>query len=103
MEKTKNMGVSNSNPFTGKYSPGDKHSRLEWAIHFYEVEDNDKSNIGDEEVIHFKIDKALSATNQNIKKMTFQVITYFDHQGLKVIHVLRDMRVIIFEHLGITI
>ena len=42
------------------------------------------------------------ATNKNTKKLTFPLIEYFDHQGPKVVRGMREMTVIIFEHLGIT-
>ena len=34
--------------------------------------------------------------------MTFPVIKYFDHQVPKVVHVICNMTVIVFDHLGIT-
>ena len=42
------------------------------------------------------------ATKHNTNNMDFPVITSFDHQGLKVVRILREMRVHISDHLGIT-
>ena len=96
------MIVSNTKPLTGDHLPGDKYTGLDPAILFYEVEDDDNYDSGNEAVIHVKIDKSLRDTKQNTKKWTFPVIKYFDHQGPKVIRVLREITVIVFEHLEIT-
>ena len=85
------MIVSNTKPSARNNLPGDKHTGLEPAILFYEVEDDDNYDSGNEAVIHVKIDKSLTATKQNTKKWTSPVIKYFDHQGPKVIRVLREM------------
>ena len=42
------------------------------------------------------------ATKKNTKNMTFLLMKYFDHQGPKVVFVLREMTVSVFEHLGKT-
>ena len=52
MVKTTNNGVSNTNHLSSKPLPQDQSPRLEPAIHFYEVEYDDKSDSGDEAVIH---------------------------------------------------
>ena len=88
--------------FAGKPFTGDKCTCPEQDIFFYEVEDYDKSDSGDNSVIHVKIDKSSTDTKQNFNNLTFAVIKYFDHQASKIIHVLRKMMVTVFEHLGIT-
>ena len=96
------MWLSNTKPFTRKPLPGDKRPCIKTDILFYKVEDYDKSNSGDKSVIHVKIDKAPTATMQNTKKVAFPVIIYVDHQIPKAIHVLREIMISIFDHLGIT-
>ena len=71
-------------------------------ICFYKVEDNDKSDSGDDVVIHVKNDKYSTDTNQNINNLNLLVIKYFDHQIPKIVSVLRRIMVRLFEHLGIT-
>ena len=46
MSKTIKPRFSNPKPLTGKTFPGDKHPGLKPAISFYEVEADDKSDIG---------------------------------------------------------
>ena len=53
-------------------------------------------------MIHVKIYKASMATKQNTKKLDFVMIKSFGHQGPKVVRVLREMAVSVFEHLDIT-
>ena len=100
--KTIKIRVSNNNTFTGKYFTGDKHPGLDPDFRFYEVEYDDKYDSGNESVINIKIDKSLTTTKKNTKNITSPVIKYFYHQGPKVIHMLRDMTVSVFEHFGIT-
>ena len=85
-------------PFTG-----DKCPCTEPAICFYEVEDDDKYDSGNDAVIHLKINKASTDTKQNINKLTFPVMKYFDHQGPKIVRMLCEMMVSLFERLGITL
>ena len=96
------MIVSNTKPLTGDHLPGDKYTGIDPAILLYEVEDDDNYDSGNEAVIHVKIDKSLTATKQNTKKLTFTAIKYFYRQGTKFVRVLRENTVSIFEHLGIT-
>ena len=72
--KTTNTRVSNTNPLPDKPFPGDKRTRLEPLIHFYEVEDDDKYDIGYEAVTYVKIDKYGAATKKTLKRLTFPVI-----------------------------
>ena len=64
--------------------------------------DYDNSDNGDDSAIHVKIDKASNDTKQNINMLTFPVIKYFDNQGPKIVRMLREIMVSLFEHLGIT-
>ena len=102
MEKTIKARVSNTKPLTGNNFTGDKHPRLKTYIWFCKVEDSDKYDNGNEAVIHIKIYKSSEATKKNTKKPTFSVIKYFDCQGPKVICVINEMTVRVFEQLGIT-
>ena len=102
MAETINTRVSNPMPLTRKPFTGDKCPWPEPAICFYKVEDYDNSDSVDDAVIHVKNYKASTDTKQNINMLTFPVIKYFDHQGPKIVHVLRDMMVSLFEHLGFT-
>ena len=90
------MIVSNTKTLTRNHLPGDKHTGIEPYILLYGVEDNDNYDSGNESVIHVKIDKALTDTKKKTNKRTFSVIKYFDHQGPKVIRVLREMTVRVF-------
>ena len=85
--------MSKSKLLTRKIFSGDKHPGFNPDIRFYKVKDVEKSDIGDNWLIHVKIYKASLSTNKNNKKLTFLVIKYFYRQGPRVIHVLRDMRV----------
>ena len=96
------MIVSNPKPLTGNHLSGDKHTGTGSAIFFYKLENGDNSDSGNKAIIWVKNYKALTGTKQNTKKRTFPVIKYFDYQGPKVIWVLREMTVSVFEHLGIT-
>ena len=49
---------------SGKPPPGDKSLGLEPAIHFYLIEDSDKTEEGEEEEILIIHDKNLTATKQ---------------------------------------
>ena len=89
-------------PLTGKTFPGYKRNGLDPAICFYKVEDGDNSDSGYSAVIHVKIDKASTDTKKNNNNTTFSVIKSFGNQGPKFFCVLREMAVIIFEHLDIT-
>ena len=102
MSKTIKNRVSNPKPLTGKPDTGDNCPWPEPAICFYKMEDDDKSDSGDDAVIHVKIDKSSTDTKQNVNNLTFPVIKYFDHQGYKIVRVLRKMMVSVFEHLRIT-
>ena len=102
MEKPTKMGFSKNKPLTRNPLPGDKHTGLDPAILFYEVEHNDKFDSGDESLIRVKIVKALPAIKKNTKKMTFQEIKYFYHQGPKIIRVLRQITLSVIEQLGST-
>ena len=93
MTKTINARVSNPEPLTGKTVLGDRHSRLYPDICLWEVEDYDKYDSGDDEVIHVKIDKSYTANKKNSKNQTFPVIKYFDHQHPKVVHMLHNIMV----------
>ena len=75
---------------------------VEPVICFYKVEDDDKYGIGDDAVLHVKIDKASTATKKKISNLALSVIKYFDHQGPKIIRVLCNMMIMVFEHLGTT-
>ena len=66
------------------------------------MNDNDNSGIGGEAAILIKIYKALPATKKNLQKLMFPIIKSFDHEGRKVISVIFDMTVVIFEHFVIT-
>ena len=48
------------------------------------------------------MDKDEAATNKKFNRITSPVIKYFDHQGPKVVRVLRNIMVSVFEHLDIT-
>ena len=74
MVKTKKTRVSNSKPFIGKPSPGEKCPGIEPDFLFYEVEDKNKFDSGDEAVIHVKTDKYSMANKKNTKKTTLPVI-----------------------------
>ena len=54
------------------------------------------SDSGDKAVINVKIYTPQSATKQNTNKLELSVINDFEHQGPKVVHVLRKMTVGIF-------
>ena len=96
------MIVYTTKPLTRKRFPGDNCTRLKPDIQFGKVEDNYKSDSGDAAVIHVKINNTSLANEQNTKNMNFPVIKYFDNQVPKVVLVLQDMAVIMFEKLGIT-
>ena len=66
------------------------------------MEDDGKSDIGYDAVMRIKIDKDSMANNENTKKLTFPLIKYFYNQGPKVIRVLCEITVSVFEHIGIT-
>ena len=102
MEKTTKTRVSNFKPFIGEPSPGDQRPGIKPSIHFYGVEENDNYDSGEKAIIHVKIDIFSTATKQNTKNLNFPVIKYSCFQGPKVIRVLREMMVGIFEHLGVT-
>ena len=87
---------------TGKPFTGDKCTWPEPAICFYDVEDYDKSDSVDDAVINVKMYKASTDNKKNSNILTFPVIKYFDHQGPKIVHVLRDAMVGLFEKLGFT-
>ena len=40
-------------------------------------------------------------TNKNTNNLTFPVIKYFEHQGPKIVRVLREMTVVMFENIFI--
>ena len=96
------MRVYNPNPLTWNHLTGDKFPRINPSIHFYEVEDDNKSDSGYEAVIHVKIEKSKPVTNQNLNKITFLVIKSFGHQEPRVVCVLREIAVSVFGQLGIT-
>ena len=99
------MRVPNPNHFIRKTFPGDKLPGIDPDIFFYEVEYNDKSDNGDDAailIIHIKIYKASTDTNQKNQKLIFSVIKYVGHQGPKVIRMLQNMTVSVFENLSIT-
>ena len=102
LAKTTNVRVYNPNPLDRKPFPGDKRPSLKSGIRFYKVEGNDKSDNGDKTVIHFKIYKSGAATKQRIKRLNSLVMKYIDRQGPKVVCVLHEINVEVFEHLGIT-
>ena len=62
MAKTTNMRVSSPKPLTINPFPGDKRPNLYPDIHFYKVEDYDKSGSGDNAVTHIKIEKSILDT-----------------------------------------
>ena len=102
MAKTINTRVSNTKPLTGNTFTGDKRPVFNPDICLYRVEDNDKSDNVNDAVIHIKIDKYSTDTKQNINNLTFPVIKYVDHQGPQIVHMLHEMMVSLFGHLGIT-
>ena len=101
MAKTVNIRVSDPNPLTGNPFQWGKSPRLEPAIHFYQVEDDDNSDSGDESVIQVKIEKSGAATKQYLKRLTLSVIKSCYHNIPRVLRVLHKITIGVFEHLGI--
>ena len=88
MAKRVKKRVSNSKTLNGKPLLGEKRTGINTYIRFYRVEEDDKYDIGDEEVIQVEIYKALGDTKKNVKNLTSPVIRFFEHQGYKVVHML---------------
>ena len=86
----------------GKPPPGDKTLGIETAIRFYDIEDSDETEEGEESEILVVYDSSLAAFNKNLVKRKFPYIDMFDHEGPAVISAIRDLTVGVFEHLDIT-
>ena len=82
-----------------KPPPGDKTLGVETAIFFYEIEDGDKNQEGEESEILIIHDKSLAATKQNLFKRKFPYINMFDHQVSAVVRAMRDLPSGVFEQL----
>ena len=104
MERTislKTVKASTAKP-NGKPPPGDKTLGLDSLIRFYEIEDGDNTEKGEEAEILVMHDSSLKASKQNLGKRNFSFIDMFDHEGPAVINAMRDLTVGAFEHLEIT-
>ena len=84
-----------------KPPPGDKTCGLEPAIHFYEIEDGDETEKGEDTETLFVYDLSLAASKQNLAKRHFPYIGKLDHEGPMVINTMRDLTVRMFENLDI--
>ena len=85
----------------GKPPPGDKTCGIEPDIRFYEIEDGDETEKGEESEILVVYDSSLAASKKNLVKRQFPYIDTFDHEGPVVINTMRNLTVGVFEHLEI--
>ena len=83
---------------SGKPPLWDKTYGIEPAIRFYEIEDRDETEKGEEEEILVVYESSLAASKQNLVKMQFPYIDTFDHEGPVVINAMRNLTVGVFEH-----
>ena len=83
----------------GKPPPGDKTPGLEPAIRFYELEDGDKTEEGEESEILVIHDSRLVVSKKKLVKRKFSYINTFDHEGPSVASTMKDLTSGVFEHL----
>ena len=81
--------------------PRDKTCGLEPDIRFYEIEEDDDTEKGEEAEILVIYDSILAVSNQNLVKRQFPCINIFGHEGPVVINAVRDLTVKVFDHLEI--
>ena len=86
----------------GKPLPRDKTFGIEPAIRFYDIEDGDDNEEGQEEEILVVYDSILTTSNQNLANRKLPYINTFNNEGLIVISVMRDLTVGVFENLETT-
>ena len=63
---------------SGKPPPGDKTFRIDTEIHFYDIEDGDETEEGQEAEILVVYDSRLAASNKNLIKRKFLYINTFN-------------------------
>ena len=100
ISKKSSFKASSAKPL-GKPPPGDKTCGIEPAIRFYEIEDGDETEKGEESEILVVYDSSLAASKKNLVKRQFPYIDTFDHEGPVVINTMRNLTVGVFEHLEI--
>ena len=83
----------------GKTLPGYKSLGLHLDICFYEIEDGDKTEEGEELEILVIHNSSLTASKQNLIKSQLSYIDTFYHEGPAMIHAMRNITVRLFEHL----
>ena len=85
----------------GKPPPINKRLWVDPSIHFYEIEDGDNNEEGEEAeilVIHYS---SLTVSKQDLVKRKFPWINPFDHEIPDVINAMHNITVGVFKHLEI--
>ena len=85
-----------------KPPPTDKTLGIDPAILFCAIEDGDGNEKGEEAEILVIYYSSLAAFKQNLVNRNFPYIDTFDHEGPAVISAMRNLTVVVFEHLDIT-
>ena len=98
ISKKISVKASTSKP-SGKPPPGDKTCGIDPAIRFYEIEDEDETEKGEEAEILVVYNSSLAASKQNLVKRQFTYIDTFNHDGPVVINTMQNLTVGVFEHL----
>ena len=93
---TRNVAKASTTKPLGKPLPGDKFLGIEPAIRFYEIEDGDKTEEGEESEIFIMRDKILTVTLKNLLKRWLLFIDTFDHTGTSVVQAIRSLTVGVF-------
>ena len=101
ISRKRSVNASSSKPLE-KPQPGYKYFRLETEIRFYELEDIDNTEDGEEAQILITHDKSLVVSKQNLVKRKFPYIITFNHEGPVVLRTMCDLTCGVFEHLEIT-
>ena len=81
--------------------PGNKNLGIHPTICLYEIEDDDKTEEGEEKEIFVIQSSSLAASKQNLVKRKFHWIDTFDNEGPSVINAMHDLTVRVFEHLEV--
>ena len=82
--------------------PSDKLIWVDPSVLCYKTEDGDKTEELNEEEILVIHNSSLVAKNQNLVKRRFRWIKKFDYEGPIFFKVMRDLALVVFEHLDIT-